>query len=138
MLPRLRPAQVPVEALSDRPQASCGWLDAARVERPGPGVGLGFEARGRPTRPDQVPDLMEGDEVGDLTTDLGNRYLQIAPDIANRPPPSGRARDMNPVFGADLLHMRFQEDDPCAAWRFHPVSRWGHSVGEPIGAAGHT
>ena len=83
----LRPGQIALQAARDRAPGRRRRLDRAVLQRPDPGVRLGLEARRRAPAADQVPDLVERDEVGDLAADRRNRDLRSA-----RPASGSRAR----------------------------------------------
>ena len=85
----------------------------------------------RPAPPDEVPDLVEGDEVGDLSLDRRDRDLQTPAAPADRPAPLRGARELDPVLGAELLDVRLHMRPPRLSSRAEGSRECGHTWAMP-------
>src|SRR5262245_20530563 len=86
VLPIARPVEIAAQPPGNRAEGCGRRLDHALFECPEPRVGLGFEPGRRALAADEVPDLMQRDEVGDLAADRRYRDLQLSAPPADRSP----------------------------------------------------
>src|SRR4051794_41323339 len=108
------PGEVTLQAVGDRPLRGRRRLDGTVLEGEEPGIGLGLQARRRAALPDQMADLVEGDEVGDLASNRRDRDLEPAAAPADRPPARGGARKLDSVLAAEVLDVRLHQVDALA------------------------
>src|SRR4051794_23739926 len=104
------------------------------LERKQPGVGLGFEARRRAPPADQVPDLVEGDEVGDLAANRRDRDLQPPAAPADRPPAGRGAGELDVVFATEVLDVGLHQLDASALARVSVLPEHGRQGSQPRGS----
>src|SRR5262245_31568552 len=109
MLAVPRPLEVAPQSARDRALGSGRGLDRAVVERPEPGIRLGLEPRRRPSASDHMPDLVQSDEVGDLTPDRRDFDLEPPPSPANRTATRRVAGQLDAVFATEVLDVRLHE-----------------------------
>jgi hypothetical protein len=103
------PLEIAAQAARDRALGRRGGLDDAVLEREEPGVRLRLEPGSRPALPNQVTDLVKGDEVGDLAADRRDRDLEPSPAPADRPSARRGAGQLDVVLPAEVLDMSFHQ-----------------------------
>src|SRR5947207_2737011 len=108
MLPELCPADVGAQATSHASPGCIGRDDGGVLDRPAPGCGLFLQPRSRAAAANQVPNLVEGNEIGHLALHGCNSYVQRACSTAASPERAPRPTTrltQNPVLGAELVDM---------------------------------
>src|SRR3954449_594625 len=97
------PVEISAQAPRDRAERGRRRVHHAVVERPEPGVRLRLESGCRASAADQVPDLVQRDEVGDLAANRRDRDLELPAPPADRSPPRRSSDQLDAVLAAEIL-----------------------------------
>jgi hypothetical protein len=130
MLPKLGPTHIGAQTTPHASPSRVARHDNGMLDRPAPGSGFFLQSRPRATLANQVPNLVEGNEVGHLSPHGSNSYVQRARSAAaslKRTPRPTTCFTQNPVLGAQLVDVAVED-----LWIHGP----GHH-GNPNRRSGH-